>query len=466
MCEPAPLSFSQQRLWFLQQWAPGAPTFNAVRAIRLRGDLDIEALRRALDGVLQRHESLRTVVVSEHGEPRQLILDAPRIELPVLDFDAEDGDGVEGLHALLRRLSREPFDLTADLMLRATLIRLGQRDHALLLRIHHIAGDAFSIPVLFADLELMYDAFRAGREPTLPELPIQYADFAVWQRRRLDGPLLQELVDYWTRQLEGAPPVLALPTDRPRLEVQRHEGAHHRFTVPGSVPEGLSALARAEGATFFMVSLAAFAVLLYRLGGEEDVVMGSPIANRTHVDLSHVVGFVSNTVALRIRLAGNPSFREVVRRARETTVGAYAHQELPFEQVVQALRVKRDPAHNPVFQVNFRAQAEPPAPLRLAGLESSRIPVDIGFSRFDLALEVQAGSGELTGYFEYDRDLFDPGTVEGFVDDLSSLLEQVVTDPDTPILALALPRAERAGRRPTTSVARPGPAGRRRRAQR
>ena len=286
-----------------------------------------------------------------------------------------------------------------------------------------------------------------GRPAQLPELTIQYSDFAVWQRERLRGSRLDGLVAYWTRQLENAPALLRLPTDRPRRAVQRHQGTHLEFALPRATVQPLVALGRAEGDTFFMTMLAAFAALLYRISGEHDIVLGSPIANRNELELAPLIGFFTNTIALRTRLDGNPSFRQVMRRARETALGAYAHQDLPFEKVVEALAPKRDPSYNPLFQVNFRAQATERPPLRLAGIQAEPITVDIGFSRFDLALEVELAEHELGGYFEYDRDLFEPDTISGLVEDLGALLTAVGAQPDAPILLLKLGRGQRTARR-------------------
>jgi condensation domain-containing protein len=435
---PAPLSFSQQRMWFLEQWEPGSPTFNGARALRLRGPLNSDALERSLRTIVERHESLRTVVVP--GErPTQALLDAAAFRL-----ELEAGDE-PGLPDRLRELSRRPFDLTADLMLRATLIALGAEENVLLLGMHHIAADAHSDSILFAELAELYEAELSGVEPVLATLPIQYADYAVWQHERLRGSVLEELRSYWAETLEGAPELLRLPTDRPRPPVQRHNGAHHRISLERRLADELIALAQAESATFFMAMLAAFGTLLYRIGGEQDIVLGSPIANRNNVELQGLIGFFTNTIALRVQLGGNPSFREVLRRARAAALGAYAHQELPFEKVVEAVAPRRDPGYNPLFQVNFRAQATERPPLRLAGIEVEPVAVDVGFSRFDLALEVEAAAGSLRGYFEYDKDLFDRSTVLGFEQNLRTLLEQVVENPETPILALALSSRKAAG---------------------
>jgi hypothetical protein len=335
-------------------------------------------------------------------------------------------------------------------MLRASLIERGKNEHVLLVRMHHIAADAHSDRVLFAELSELYAAYRAGRTPTLEPLPIQYADFAVWQRERLAGRLLDELASYWRGQLDGAPELLRLPTDHPRPPVQRHAGAHHRFVLERQLAERLQALARNESATFFMTMLAAFATLLYRLSGQPDVVIGSPIANRNNVELQGLIGFFTNTLALRIRLEGNPSFRDILARAKETALGAYAHQDLPFEKVVEALGPKRDPSYNPLFQVNFRAQEAARPALHLEGIEAEPIPVDIGFSRFDFALELELRPDGVAGYFEYDEDLFEADSIARFEADLRVLLEQISSDPDLPVLAISLPNAGAAGRRRPT----------------
>jgi hypothetical protein len=452
---PAPLSFSQQRMWFLDQWEPASPTANGARAVRLRGDLDLQALRRALAAIVDRHEILRTVYVVEAREPRQVPLDTWSIALPVTDLVSEPPERREAaLTRLLREEARQGFDLARDVMVRARLFRLGAAEHVLLLTMHHIASDAASDRVFNRELAELYGAFAAGRAPELAELPFQYADYAVWQRERLQGPLLEQLVAYWRAALADAPPRLQLPTDRVRGPVQRHNGVH-RYVSYRELGDGVADLARREGTTVYITLLAAFDALLYRFTGQDDIVVGSPVAARNEPGMDALIGFFTNTLVLRNRLVGNPTFRELLTRVRTTTVGALAHQELPFEKLVETLNVPRDPSFNPLFQVNFRAQAEPRELLRLPGLATmGPIPIDIGFSRFDLALELHVDGSGLAGYFEYDEELFDPATIDALAADFEELLRSAVAAPATPILALIAPRRPRVahgGRIPRTS---------------
>ena len=446
---PAPLSFSQQRMWFLDQWEPASPTNNGARALRLRGPIDVAALEQALAAVVERHEVLRTVYVVQGREPRQVVLDDWSLELSVVDLgELPDGQREAELERLLREEARRPYDLSSDLMLRPFLFRLGREEHVLLFVLHHIAYDASSDRVMNRELVEIYAALVEEREPDLPELPIQYADYAVWQREWLQGAVLEELASYWRTALGDAPERLRLPTDRARAAVQRHVGRHRYVAFEGGLGDAVVALARRQAATPYMALLALFDALLYGFTGQDDVVVGSPVAARSHLELEPLIGFFSNTLVLRNRLAGNPTFGELLARVRETTTGAIAHQELPFEKLVEILNVRRDPGFNPLFQVNFRAQAQPRELLQLPGVETvGALPVDIGFSRFDLALELQIDGGELGGYFEYDEELFDATTIDRLVCDFEELVRRVIAAPETPLLAL-IPRG---GRRPARS---------------
>lgn len=453
---PAPLSFSQQRMWFLEQLDPGSPAHNGARAVRLTGELDADALRDALAHVVERHESLRTVFVVDGREPRQVPLGDWSLDVPVVDLSALAAEEREGeLRRLLREESRASFDLRNDLMLRPRLFRLGVREHVLLLAAHHIAFDAGSYRVLAREVGELYDAALSGRQARLPELTIQYADYAVWQRDRLRGTLLDDLVAYWRAQLDGAPDRLRLPMDRARPAVQGHRGAH-RFVLFDGAGTALVELGRREGVTVFMTLLALFDLLLYEFSGQDDVVVGSPIDGRHHVELEGLIGFFTNTLVLRSRLGGNPTFRELLGRVRETALGAFAHQDLPFEKLVESLAVARDPSWNPVFQVNFRGRQAAPEPLALPGVTASEIPVDLGFSRFDLAGDFEIDGDTVRGYLEYDEDLFEPATIDALAARLESLAAAVADAPDDPILILARSarptgRRKTAGRIPRTA---------------
>jgi hypothetical protein len=440
---PCALSFPQQRLWFLDQWAPGDPAYNAVIAMRARGPLDLERLQRALVAVIQRHEALRTMFRSDDGSPRQVVLQDWSFALSVVDLRGVNAaEREQEMLRVARREARRPFDLARDLMLRVSAIRLDDEDHVLLAVEHHIAFDGWSDTQLFEELAELYEAEIERREPQLPPLPVQYADYAVWQRAQMQGELLASHLEHWRSQLAGAPPHIELPTDRPRPSVQRFDGAHQHFELSGDLVAEARVLAAREGATPFMVLFAAFAVLLSRWSGEQDIVVGSPIANRGRSELEHLIGFFSNTIVLRVRLADDPSFRELLRRARASAIGAYEHQDLPFEKLVEDMRPPRDPSRNPIFQVNFRVQSTPRASLHLPGVQITPFELDIGFSRFDLALDLQLHADRLTGYLEYSAALFDAATITRLADRLRVLLPDALARPDAAVSELAFDAGE------------------------
>ena len=334
-----PLSFAQQRLWFLDRLEPQQGVYNIPRAVRLRGVLNVEALRRALDVIVERHEALRTTFASVDGVPSQQVSIPRPVDLRIVDLGAWPAAGRE---AEARRLTGEaamrPFDLASDLMLRAILVRLDDDDHILLLVLHHIAADGWSMGILSHELSALYRSFITGGAPELRPLPLQYADYAIRQRQLLTGTALETQISFWRHRLAGVPAVLDLPHDRPRPPVQTYRGASTSVALPRHLTEALKTLSRGEGVTLFMALLAALQALLCRYSGATDVVVGSPIAGRTRVDTEGLIGFFVNTLALRTDLSGNPTFRELLRRAREVALGAYAHQELPFEKLVEAAR--------------------------------------------------------------------------------------------------------------------------------
>ena len=432
----APLSFAQQRLWFLDQLYPGRSTYNIARRIRIGGALDLEALRRALDAIVARHETLRTRIVAIDGTPQQIVAPALSIPLPVMDLALPDGE--TQAQRLAVEEVRRPFELTRGPLFRAALFRLGPDQHLLVLTVHHIISDAWSLAVLFRELGALYRAFTRGEPSPLPDLPIQYADYAAWQRRTLHGEALERELAYWRAQLEGLPPALELLTDRPRPQVQSTRGAKQSSFIPKPVSDGLKGLSRREGATLFTTLLAAFHTLLGRYTGQEDIVIGSPIAGRTQAETEGLVGFFVNTLALRLDRSGDPTFRELLHRAREVTLGAYAHQDLPFEKLVEELQPERDLRRTPVFQVAFAYQNMPSHKLDLSGLTLQSEPAESGTAKFDLMLYMWQREDGLRAVLEYNIDLFDAGTIIRMLGHFQTLLEGIAQDPDRRLSELPL----------------------------
>jgi amino acid adenylation domain-containing protein/non-ribosomal peptide synthase protein (TIGR01720 family) len=426
-----PLSFAQQRLWFLDQLEPDSPSYNISAAVRLSGDLDVGALGRVLNEVIRRHEALRTAFASVDGRAVQVISPALTIELPLLDLSNSGGLEAQVREAATRE-ARRPFDLARGPLLRASLLKLAEQEHVALLTMHHIVSDGWSMGVLVQEVAALYEAFTQGRPSPLPELTIQYADFAHWQREWLQGERLTEQLAYWKERLRE-PSVLELPLDRPRPAVQTVNGAIHHFTLPAALAAELRELGRQHNATLFMTLLAAFKVLLQRHAGQADVCVGTPIANRNRAEIEGLIGFFVNTLVLRTDLSGNPIFAELIGRVRETALGAYAHQDLPFERLVEELRPARDLSHTPLVQVMFALRNTPMGELRMPGLTLSALETDSGTARFDLTMQVVDASDELACSFEYNTDLFERETIERLEGHLKQLLASVVADPSRPI---------------------------------
>ncbi|WP_433527967.1 amino acid adenylation domain-containing protein [Micromonospora sp. CA-263727] len=427
-----PLSFPQQRLWFLEQLVPGGAAYNVPIAVRLAGPLDLAVWRRCCDEIVRRHDALRTTFAEVEGEPVQRVAATGEADLAVVDCDGND------VRRLLQEEVQRPFDLGTGPLLRVRFFRVAPQEHVLLLTMHHIVADLWSVAVAVQELITLYPALRDGRPSPLPALPIQYADFAAWQRRQLEGPGLAEDLAYWTAALDGAPPVLDLPTDRPRPPVQSSRGGSTEFRLPGPLTERLRALSRQEGATPFMTVLAAFAVLLRRYSGQDDLVIGAPIANRTRPEIERLVGFFVNTLTLRMDLTGDPTFRELLSRVRAACLGAYAHQDLPFERLVEELHPRRDLSRSPLFQVSFVFQNIEVPELDLGGLRVTPYTVASATARFDLELQVFDRPDGLGGWFEYNADLFDAATVAQMSRALHRLVEQIIDAPDRPVAKLHL----------------------------
>ncbi|HEX2077834.1 MAG TPA: condensation domain-containing protein, partial [Longimicrobium sp.] len=395
---PAPLSFSQRRLWFLDRMEPGNVFYNLPNAVRLRGALDVPALERALGEIVRRHEALRTTFAEADGSPVQVIAPFGGFALPVEDLS---GLGEADREAAARRRVGEeaarPFDLSAGPLFRAGLLRLGAEDHVLLLSMHHIVSDGWSLGVLLRELSALYAAYREGRESPLPELPVQYADYAVWQHEQLAGGVLDRQLAYWRERLADAPALLELPTDHPRPAVQTYRGATVPVELSVELLERLQALGRSEGATLYMTLLAAFQVLLSKYSGSKDIVVGTSIAGRTRKEFEELIGFFVNTLVLRTDLSGDPSFRETLRRVREATLGAYVHQELPFEKLVAELQPERSLSHSPLFQVVFSLQDRNQPVGGLAGLKAGGVEAELGTAKFDLELNLAVHAQGLGG---------------------------------------------------------------------
>jgi amino acid adenylation domain-containing protein len=443
---PLPLSFAQQRLWFISRLDPASSAYNLPVALRLRGPLDPRALERAVGEIVRRHETLRTVFDEVGGEPVQVVREAPAgaPALPALDLS---GLPEVAREAEARRLAlaeaRRPFDLARGPLLHTRLVRLSPGEHVLVLAMHHIAGDGWSVGVLFRELSALYPAYLAGEASPFPDLPVQYADFAAWQRAWLTGDVLERQLAWWRERLAGAPPVLEIPVDRPRRPLPGERGARVARTLPHEAAERLRALARSEGATLFMVLLAALDVLLARWSGQEDVVVGTPIANRTRREVEGLIGFFVNTLALRTDVSGNPSFPELLGRVRETTLGAYQHQDVPFEKLVEELGVERSLSHTPLFQVMFTLDDGAVAPRPFGGVEAEHFGVGAESVKFDLGVAVADRGNGLHVTVAFREELWDASTAERVLDAYLLLLATVAADDSLRVLDLPLvPEAE------------------------
>ncbi|MEG8178109.1 amino acid adenylation domain-containing protein [Nocardia terpenica] len=422
-----PVSFAQQRLWFLDQLVPGNPFYNMPVSFRLRGSVDAGALDRAVRELMVRHEVFRTALVSVGGEPRQVVGEPPvGSVLPVVDLSGAV-DPLARARESARAEGRRPFDLSVGPLLRSCLLRLADDDHVLLLTMHHIVSDGWSIGVLLRELNTLYQAFAAGEPSPLPPLPVQYADFAVWQRDWLSGPVLDEQLGYWRDRLDGLAP-LELPLDRPRPAVASFDGGAHSFSLSAELSEGLRALSRRYQVSLFMTLMAAFQALLSRYGGNADFAVGVPIAGRVRPELEQLIGFFVNTLVMRADCAGDPTFEELLTRTRETALGAYAHQDLPFERLVEELAPERDLSRNPLVQTTFQLINTPREDIRIGATTEDEFDVDADIVRFDLELHMIEQGERLEGAFIYARDLFDAVTVRVLAERFVAILETVVGD--------------------------------------
>ena len=436
---PCPLSFAQQRLWFLEQLDPNSATYNIVRAWRLSGEVNQEALGAAINSVVSRHEALRTNFVSIDGIPIQQIHPNQQVSLRTTDLGSLPAAERQGESLrLATEEGKTPFNLSQDAMLRARLIHLDEEEHVLVLTMHHIASDGWSEWVLWKELAELYEAHSKGLAPRLADLPIQYADYAIWQREWLRGEALESQLAYWKKRLGTDLPMINLPLDQPRPAVLTQRGSRQSVVLPLELAQQLRAFSRRERATLFMTMLAAFQVLLYRYTGQEDIVVGSPIANRGWAEVEGLVGFFVNTLVLRTDLSGGPAFRELLQRVKEVSLEAYSRQDLPFEKLVEELQPPRSLDHDPLFQVGFGLQNAPAEPLQLTGLEVTPLKIHSETAKYDLSMMIAETENGLQAGVEFKTDLFDAAIIRRMLGHYRTLLESIVADPDECIWRLPL----------------------------
>ncbi|MFN7415108.1 MAG: non-ribosomal peptide synthase/polyketide synthase [Dolichospermum sp.] len=428
--EELPLSYAQQRLWFLDQLQPNSPLYNIPLALRLVGTLNRAALAQSLKEIIDRHEALRTNFMTIDGQPAQIIQTEINWTVSVVDLQHLSSTEQESAsQQVAQKQAIQPFDLASESLVRATLVVISETEHLLLVCMHHIVSDGWSMGVFAHELAALYNAYAQGQRTPLEQLPIQYADFAIWQREFLQGDLLQSQLSYWQQQLKEAPALLSLPTDRPRPAVQTFVGAHQQFALSVELTQKLTKLSQEQEVTLFMTLLAAFDTLLYRYTGQSDIVVGAPIANRNYGEIEALIGFFVNTLVMRTNLEGNPRFSELLTRVRLMAMDAYSHQDLPFEMLVEALQLERDLSYTPLFQVVFGLQNAPNSQVELTGLTVSPLVVESVTAKCDLTLAMENTGTGLIGVWEYNTDLFDTGTIERMTGHFVTLLEGIVANP-------------------------------------
>ncbi|OKH59480.1 non-ribosomal peptide synthetase [Scytonema sp. HK-05] len=439
-----PLSFAQQRMWFLQQLEPESAFYNLPAAMRFEGQLNVSALEYSINYIISRHEVLRTNFIQVEGQPFQIIHPARSLTLTVVDLRLHGvSEFAESeLEIYCQQLAIEetqrPFDLATEALVRASLFKLTETEHILLLVMHHIVSDGWSMGVLIREITAVYQAVCSQKPISLQKLPIQYADFAHWQQQWLQQEVLRKQLGYWKEQLQGATALLELPTDRPRPAIQTYGGASEKFVLSQDLCEALTALSQRQGVTLFMTLLAAFQTLLYRYTNQTDVCVGTPIANRNGSEIEGLIGLFLNTLVLRSNLSGNPTFSDLLLQVRKVALDAYAHQDVPFEQLVEQLQPKRSLSYTPLFQVMFVLLNAPMPKLELPDLKLSVLPIENSTAKFDITLLLENTAGGLSGFIEYNTDLFDAATIARMVQHYQTLLEAVVANPHQKVSELPL----------------------------
>lgn len=431
MKSPAPLSFAQERLWFLNQLDPHSSAYNIFGAVRLTSALNVAALERSLSEVVRRHETLRTAFAEVGDRAVQVITPAESLRLPLIDLSevpaAERESTVVGL-ALEE--AQQPFDFARGPLFRTVLLRLGDEHHVVLFTMHHVISDAWSMELLVREVATLYETFVVGRPSQLPELPIQYGDFAVWQREWFQGEVLENQLAYWKQQLGGRLPMLQLPFDGPHTSTPTDKGARQRLTLDAELAASMRTLCHQEGITLFMLTVAAFQTMLYRYSRQEDIIVGTPVANRNRVEIEQLIGFFINTLALRTQFSGNPTFRELLARVREVTLGAYAHCDLPFEKLVQMLEPERTLNRSLLFQAGFTFRITSKESLDLQHLSLSYLPIYSGRAQFELNMNAVEDGQKLKISLEYKTDLFTGPTISRMLNTFETLLRSAVARQD------------------------------------
>jgi len=441
---PVPLSFSQQRLWFVGQLDPTTPLYNVPEAVELKGPLNVASLEQSLNEIIRRHDALRTVFNVVNRQPVQVCTPSRNLTLKIVDVSNLPLSSREACaRRLLETEARRPFDLSNDLLLRATIVRLDLEHHWAILTLHHIVADGWSMGVLIGETAGLYQAFAQGNISPLPELSIQYTDFTQWQREWMQGAQLESQLEYWKQQLTGAPP-LQFPSDRPRSAQTTLNGARLNFTIPRTLGDAVKRLSDSEGTTLFMTLLAAFKVLLYKYTQQDDIVVGSAIANRHHGQTENLIGFFLNILVFRTKVSGMVTFVELLQRVREVALGAYEHQDLPFDRLVEELQPERQLNRNPLFQVVFAVHSGLAPALSLYQLRTRRLTATSQTSKYDFSLEFVNTENELTGFLEYSTELFEQKTIERLLVHYQTLLESIVKNPTQSVARLQLlPQHER-----------------------
>jgi hypothetical protein len=435
------VSYSQQRLWFMEQMGEGGSGYNMTAGVRIRGELKVEVLEESIREVVRRHEVLRSRYVNDEGVPKQEVEQEAEVEVREIELRGEmDREG--RAREIGKREAGEAFDLTQAPLMRACLMQLDEQDYVLIFTMHHIISDAWSLAILVRETSMLYEAYSTGNPSPLAELPIQYADFAAWQRKRMDGKVLEEQLSYWTEQLSNAPTILELPTDRPRPVIQTYRGARETLALSEELSAGLKALSRSEGVTLFMTLLAGFQTLLHLYTRQDDILVGTNIANRNRAELEGLIGFFVNNLVLRADFSDCSSFRDLLKQVREVALGAYAHQELPFERLVEELQPERTLSYNPLFQVMFVLQNAPEETVTLPGLTLTPFDLSNDAAVFDLLLNMQETEKGLAGALQYNTDLFDSARIERMLSHFQIVLQAMVEDPGQDIKTISLTTQE------------------------